>query len=169
MDLKKFAHEIDVTTADFYAKYKSLGDNVASKRAGAEAWTPKEIIGHLIDSASNNHQRYVRLQITDNLEFPGYGSDNLKWVAVQQCNEMKFSDLLLLWRQYNILLAHIIKNTDPAKLDNCWNRRGEQAGQIDPEHEGEKVPLKDLFDSYIKHLINHLNQFEETLAKTGVK
>ncbi|MDD5312131.1 MAG: hypothetical protein PHO26_03715 [Dehalococcoidia bacterium] len=163
--LKDKSSEIISITNNFYNKYKNLDEKITSGRLGAATWTLKEIIGHLIDSATNNHQRFVRLQIADNLEFPGYGSDNLKWVAIQKCNEMNFSDLFLLWRQYNILLSHIVKNIDPGKLENCWIRRGEQVAPIDPERDGEKVPLEDLITGYIKHIQNHLNQFEETLAR----
>lgn len=159
--LKDKSSEIISITNNFYNKYKNLDEKITSGRLAAATWTLKEIIGHLIDSATNNHQRFVRLQITDNLEFPGYGRDNLKWVAIQKCNEMKFSDLLLLWRQYNILLAHIVKNMEAAKLGNCWVSRGEQIASGD----GEKVALRDLIAGYTKHLQNHVNQFEETLAR----
>jgi len=46
-----------------------------------DKWSPKEIIGHLIDSASNNHQRFVRAQFTDELIFAGYEQEG--WVRVQ--------------------------------------------------------------------------------------
>jgi hypothetical protein len=35
-------------------------------------WSAREVIGHLIDSAANNHQRFVRAQFRDDLVFPGY-------------------------------------------------------------------------------------------------
>jgi hypothetical protein len=32
----------------------------SEERPAPERWTKKEVVGHLIDSASNNHQRFVR-------------------------------------------------------------------------------------------------------------
>jgi hypothetical protein len=42
-------------------------------------WTRKQLLGHLIDSASNNYQRFVRLQQGNLVGFPGY--DQEFWVA----------------------------------------------------------------------------------------
>ena len=50
----------------------AMDEERATIRPGAGKWSPKEIIGHLIDSASNNHQRFVRAQFTDDLVFSGY-------------------------------------------------------------------------------------------------
>jgi hypothetical protein len=164
-DLRDRSNEIISITDNFYNRHKDLDEEVTSRRLEADTWSLKEILGHLIDSTSNNHQRFVRLQIVDTLEFPGYGRDNLKWVEIQKCSELNFSDLLLLWRQYNILLAHIIKNIDELKLGNYWVSVGEQVALNDLDRDEEKVTLKDLIAGYIKHLRNHLKQFEEVLEK----
>ncbi len=49
--------------------------------AAIERWTKKEVLGHLIDSASNNHQRFVRGQIAVRQDFPGYEQE--QWVRIQ--------------------------------------------------------------------------------------
>ena len=46
--------------------------NNADVKLGPDKWTLKEMVAHLIDSASNNHQRFVRLQIGHEISFPGY-------------------------------------------------------------------------------------------------
>src|SRR4051812_3645052 len=65
-------------------------------------WSPKEIIGHLIDSASNNHQRFVRAQFTDDLVFPGYEQES--WVRAQKYSEEPWPLLVVLWRSFNLHL-----------------------------------------------------------------
>jgi hypothetical protein len=62
-------------------------------------WSPREIIGHLIDSASNNHQRFVRAQFTDDLVFAGYEQEG--WVRVQNYQGEDWTELVQLWRLYN--------------------------------------------------------------------
>jgi len=135
----------------FYSKYKDLDNEITSKRSGADSWTLKEIIGHLIDSASNNHQRFVRLQIVDELIFPGYGKDNSKWLEIEKYNELNFSDIILLWKQYNVLIGNIIKEIDESKLGNYWRKP-----------DGDKITLKDLMIDYVRHIKDHIKQFEET-------
>jgi hypothetical protein len=136
-----------------YNKYKDLDNEIASKRPGNNKWTLNEIIGHLIDSASNNHQRFVRLQITKELAFPDYSLDNAKWLEVQRYNDLPFSDISLLWRQYNVLLGNLIRNVDDSKLENYW------------ELNGDKITLRDLMIDYVRHLKDHLRHFERTFEE----
>ena len=152
--MENVVNELNSAVNAFYQKYKDLDNEISSKRPAADTWTPKEIIGHLIDSASNNHQRFVRLQIVDELTFPGYGKDNSKWLEIQKYNEMNFSDIMLLWKQYNVLIGHIIKVADESKLENRWINS-----------EGDKKALRDLMTDYLRHLKDHLKHFEETLQE----
>jgi hypothetical protein len=142
----------------FYSKYKDLNDEITSKRSGNwpanGKWTLKEILGHLIDSASNNHQRFVRLQIVDELIFPGYGKDNSKWLEIEKYNELNFSDIILLWKQYNVLIGNIIKGADEGKLENYWIKS-----------DGDKITLRDLMIDYVRHLKEHVKHFEQTLEE----
>ena len=136
---------------DFYQKYDDLTDEITLRSPGNGEWNLKEIIGHLIDSACNNHQRFVRLQIVDELVFPDYGRDNSRWIQIAGYNELEFQDILLLWKQYNIVIGNIIKEVDNDKLDNCWVING------------DRVPLKFLMTDYLRHVRDHVKQFEETL------
>jgi len=146
--------ELNSIINDFYNKYKGLDNEIASKRPGTDRWTLKEIVGHLIDSASNNHQRFVRLQIVDELIFPGYGKDNSKWLEIEKYNELNFYDIISLWKQYNILIGNIIKETDEGKLENYWIKS-----------DGDKITLKDLMIDYVRHMREHVKHFEETLKE----
>jgi hypothetical protein len=152
--MENVCNELNSVVNAFYNKYKDLDNEITSKRLGADTWTLKEIIGHLIDSASNNHQRFVRLQIVDELIFPGYGKDNSKWLEIQKYNEMNFADIILLWQQYNILIGNIIKRADVSKLENRWINS-----------EGDKKALRDLMIDYVRHLKDHTQHFEQTLQE----
>jgi len=64
------------------ARWGGLSEEILTFRPSGDAWSVKEIIGHLIDSASNNHQRFVRLQLVKQLTFPDYGPNNIHWVRI---------------------------------------------------------------------------------------
>ena len=133
-------------------RWRSLPEQSITFRPSEDAWSVKEIIGHLIDSASNNHQRFVRLQIVDRLDFPDYGDENVNWVKIQNYQVQKWEELIDLWRYFNRHLAHTISSVDPAYLTHFW--------QVDAD---TRFTLFELMTDYLRHLELHLNQIAETL------
>jgi len=107
-------------------------------------WSPRQIIGHLIDSACNNHQRFVRLQIDREMHLPGY--KQTEWVAVQHYAERPWKDLLNLWEGLNRHLVHVIAHTQKSHLAHEW---------ITPDG---AWTLGFLIEDYIAHMGHHLLQ-----------
>jgi len=87
---------------------RGISDKDAAHAATPGKWSPAEIIGHLIDSAANNHQRFVRAQESSALAFPPYAQDH--WVAAQQYSRRPWNDLVSFWHAYNQHLAHVIEH-----------------------------------------------------------
>lgn len=108
-------------------------------------WSRKEVLGHLIDSASNNHQRFVRASLQPSLDFPGYDQDGN--TGVQAPQEADWGLLISLWSSYNRYLAHVIARLSPEKLDTQC-RIGT----------GKPVTLAFLANDYLRHLLHHLEQ-----------
>ena len=102
--LKSFLDEQKEYLLESYAKLLLIGDGEASSKQDGK-WSKKEILGHLIDSASNNHQRFVRAQFKDDLVFPGY--DQNEWVRVQNYQYVNWFALVELWKGFNFLIAHL--------------------------------------------------------------
>src|SRR5438552_4401199 len=100
------AHDLRNTIDSVLPKLRAISDAMASEPRAVGKWSPKEIIGHLIDSASNNHQRFVRAQFTDDLIFAGYEQEG--WVRVQNYQKESWPDLVQLWRLYNQHILHLI-------------------------------------------------------------
>lgn len=133
-------------------RWRALPDQTLTFRPSEDAWSIKEITGHLIDSASNNHQRFVRLQLAEQLTFPDYGPDNNHWVRIQNYQDRTWEEILGLWRHFNIQLAHIIRSVDPACLSHVW--------KVDLK---SSFTLFDLMTDYLRHLEVHLDQITDTL------
>lgn len=127
-------------------------------------WSPKEIIGHLIDSAANNHQRFVRAQFTDDLIFPGY--EQAEWVEVQQYNTRSWAELVALWRHYNLHLAHVMAAIPEAIKSKSRPRHNLQQLAWQTVAENEPVTLDYFMRDYVGHLRHHLDQIFLTEAAT---
>ena len=118
-----------------------------------DKWSKKEIIGHLIDSACNNQQKFVRTMAQPHLDFVGYEQSH--WVECQHYQQMNWVVLLDLWAAYNQHIAHIIQHVDPSLLDNTISING-----------SEKFTLRFIMSDYAQHLTHHLKQI---LPDAGLK
>lgn len=130
---------------------KKIDESIVSVKPDPAKWSIQEILGHLIDSAANNHQRFIRAQEVDTLIFPKYEQDH--WVRVQEYNESSWTDLIQLWRLYNLHLARVIARLPKEKLAmEC------KIGPYEP------VSLEYIAKDYVVHLKHHLKQIEEKSA-----
>jgi DinB superfamily len=128
------AHRLfDITEAD------------SEVRPAPGKWSKKEIIGHLIDSASNNHQRFVRAQETPGVSSPFYSQDF--WVESQSYQSEPWKTLVALWTTYNTHLVHLIAHV-PAGRENNLITVGDN----------KPVTLKWLAEDYVKHAQHHLEE-----------
>jgi len=116
----------------------------ASLRPGPGKWSLQQIVGHLIDSANNNLQRLIRLQLEAELVFPGYRQDD--WVRLQCYDRMAWADVVGLWVALNRQLAHAIEHADRSCMGNVWL------------YEGERLTLGFILTDYMRHLRHHLRQ-----------
>jgi DinB superfamily len=108
-------------------------------------WSRKQVMGHLIDSASNNHQRFVRAVLQDSLDFPAYDQDGN--IRVQAPQDADWALLVSLWATYNRYLAHVISRLPASKLDTVC-----RIGANKP------VTLGFIAEDYLTHLLHHLRQ-----------
>ena len=108
-------------------------------------WSRKEILGHLIDSAANNHQRFVRGQLDRDLALPGYAQE--KWVETERFEDREWSDLTQFWLAYNRHLLHLMTHVPRERLDATIRIGGD-----------EPVSLEFVMVDYVRHLKHHLEQ-----------
>jgi hypothetical protein len=119
-------------------------------------WSPKEIIGHLIDSASNNHQRFVRAQFTDDLVFVGYEQEG--WVRVQDYQNEDWAELVQLWRLYNQHILHLMSLVPEETRMKLRYKHNLHQIASDSLSENEPVTLDWFMRDYVEHMKKHLRQ-----------
>ena len=120
----------------------------AERAAREGGWSRKEILGHLIDSALNNHQRFVRAALDGFYEGPSYEQDG--WVAMHGYRSMDWSTLLEHWRSQNDLLSEVVERIPDTRSDTAC-----RVGDSNP------VTLRFLVEDYLVHLVHHVKQILE--------
>jgi hypothetical protein len=125
-------------------KLRGITEENAGKPALKGGWSPKQLIGHLIDSAANNHQRFVRGTLQGVYEGPGYAQDD--WVNLQDYQRQKWADILVLWSAYNRHLAHLITQM-PEDKAGATCKIG-----------SSEYTLGYVVNDYVDHMLGHLKQ-----------
>lgn len=141
----QIADELTQIVQSAAERLRSISAAEAGFKPSDDRWSKKEVIGHLIDSAANNHQRFVRAQYASDFVSPPY--DQEKWIKLQDYNSTSWPDLKELWRLYNLHLAHVIRLIPAGKLGiKC------AIGDKEP------MSLGNLIDQYLVHLKHHLDK-----------
>jgi hypothetical protein len=154
-EFEKLVKEITRLISEWENKLMSLPEDVITHRRNSQNRTIKQIVGHLVDSASNNTHRTVHLQYRETpLDFPNYATfgNNDKWIAIQNYQDENWTYLVQLWKFSILHFAHVIQQINPEKLGNVW-----LGG------EDEKVTLKEMVEYFLPHLKLHLGEIEELI------
>ena len=149
--VQAIADELTRTVDEAARRLRAVDESAAAAKPRPEAWSVKEIVGHLVDSAANNLQRFVRAQQVAELTLPGYDQD--AWVRAQDYQGRPWCDLLEVWILSNHHLSHAIRRI-PASALAVPCRIGAD----------EPVTLRFLVEDYVVHVRHHLRQIDERLA-----
>ncbi len=135
---------------------KSLSEDTLMNKRNSQDRTIKQIVGHMVDSASNNTHRIIHLQYRDNpLSFPNYATNgnNDRWIAIQDYQHEDWNNLIQHWKYSHLHLVHIIGNVNTDKLNNEWISESEYGN----------VSLKEMIIDFIRHFELHLGEIDELL------
>ncbi len=136
---------IDTETANLQA----VTEEKAAAKPGPEHWSRKQELGHLIDSAANNHVRIVRAAL--DAEFRGPSYDQQGWVRAHAYQDLPWPSLVDFWSRYNALLAHVIEGIPGERL---------KAPCIITGH--APLTLEGLIEDYMAHIRHHLDHILKT-------
>jgi hypothetical protein len=154
--MKDFLEDFRQTIENSADRLLSIPSSASATAPATGKWSPREVIGHLIDSASNNHQRFVRAQFIEDLEFNGY--EQAEWVDVQGYKEESWEQLIQLWKLYNLHLLHLINRISVEQLTK--QRRKHNLHQIAWQTVPMEQPatLEYFIRDYLGHLKHHVRQ-----------
>lgn len=144
-------------TAEWEPKLLGLTKDIITNRRNSQNRTIKQIIGHMVDSATNNTHRVVHLQYQKSpLQYPNYATDgnNDRWITIQNYQNEDWENLVQLWKYSNVHYVHVVTQVDRTKLNNTW-----EAGT------GKFVSLKEMITDYLRHFKLHLDEIDELINK----
>ena len=149
--MKDIAQQLRSIISMVEPRLSRMNHDALGFKPASQEWSKKEILGHLIDSAANNHQRFVRAVNKVAAQFPTY--DQNEWVRIQKYNERPWPSLVALWSAYNNHLSHVIECIpEDAESSPC------NIGKENP------VPLDFVIRDYLRHLRDHLRDILEPQA-----
>ena len=151
--MKSTANHLRELIAQVLPSLQNINDAEASLKPRPGKWSKKEILGHLIDSACNNQQKFVRMMAQPHLEFVGYAQNH--WVSAQNYQKADWLSLITFWQVYNLHLAHVIENVNEKVVQNTIMIEG--TGPF---------TLEFIMKDYAEHLKHHLHQI---LPDVGLK
>ena len=147
---RELAGRIRAIVAREEQRLRAIPPESAARPGAPGKWSPSQVLGHLIDSAANNHQRFVRCQIQGHLVISGYTQG--EWVATQAYHEEPWGDLIGLWTAFNAHLAHVVQHMPDAALSHTC-----AIIAVDGQP-GPAISLEALVVDYLRHLEHHLQQ-----------
>ena len=154
-EFEPVAEEVLRLVAEWEPKLLALPEELISVKRNKQGRTIRQIVGHMVDSASNNTHRMVHLQYRKcPLDFPNYATEgnNDRWIAIQNYQEEDWGILVMLWEYSNLHVVHVIKNINPGKLENEWIASP-----------GNFIPLSEMVVDYLRHFKLHLGEIDEII------
>ena len=154
--MRELAEKLKETVSAAEAELRAIPEATAERRPAPGKWSSKEVLGHLIDSAANNHGRFVRGAIEEDLVFPGYAQE--EWVAVQDYQHRRWDELVTLWTSYNLHLSRVIAGIPEDAMTRLRAKHNFDhiAWKLVPA--SEPSSLEYFVRDYIAHLNHHLKQ-----------
>ena len=152
---KTISQELGKWIGEWEPKLLSLPTGTLMDRHNKQGRNIKQIIGHMVDSASNNTHRIVHLQYAPTpLVFPDYASfgNNDKWIAIQNYLDEDWGELVQLWKCCNLHVAHVVCHINPSCLDNAWI-----------SGPGQEITLNEMVADFPRHFELHLGEISELI------
>ena len=153
---QQFLEDFRDTIVSAKARLSEISQAQSREKSSPDEWSPVEVLGHLIDSAANNHQRFVRAQFTDDLEFSGYEQE--QWVNSQKYRDESWSEVIQLWSSYNLHLLHVVSVIPEDVLTKARARHTLDQIAFNLVDKSDPATLEYLIRDYLVHLRHHLDQ-----------
>ena len=157
-EAESITREIISLVENWEPRLSELENSILTLRRNNQNRTIKQILGHLIDSTSNNTHRVVHLHYQKcPFEFPNYATfgNNDRWIAIQNYQDENWHTMVQLWKYSLLHFCHLIRNIDDSKLDNEWISGPDQ-----------RITLKTMIADFPRHLKLHLSEINNLIIST---
>ena len=151
----KISEQLSELVEKWESKLNGLDETIISYRYNGQNRSIKQIIGHMVDSASNNTHRIIHLQYQESpINFPDYANlgNNDRWISIQNYQGENWENLVQLWKYTHLHFAHVIEHVSNDKLENIWKSAL-----------GDNISLKAMVEDFPRHFLLHLNEIDELL------
>lgn len=153
---KQISEELRSSVSGWETKFKTLSESTISIPRNIQNRSVKQIIGHMIDSVSNNTHRIIHLQYQDSpFEFPNYATygNNDKWIEIQQYQNANWEELLQHWKYAHLHFAYVIQHINPEKLQNEW-----------VADDNKRITLEEMIEDFPRHFKLHIDEIVELIT-----
>jgi hypothetical protein len=135
-------------------RLQQLDGAASARRPDGGGWSPRQELGHLVDSAANNHRRVILGRLQHTLSFDGYDGD--AWVEAHAYQDRPWSDIITLWAAMNRHLAGAVALVPEADFTRAHHTHTLDVIGFRTYEPGASASLADLVDDYIDHLNHHV-------------
>ena len=152
---RKIADDILELLSSWEAVLKELPPALQSGPRNRQGRSVRQILGHMVDSASNNTHRIIHMHYQSSpVSYPDYANlgNNDRWIAIQNYQEEDWDLLVTLWTAVNRHIVHLIRQVDESKLEQVWTSAL-----------GEEVTLQDMISDYPRHFKLHLDEIKKLI------
>ena len=153
--------ELSTLITSWEKKLASLPEATISKRINSQGRTIRQILGHMVDSASNNTHRVIHMHYQSSpVKYPDYANlgNNDRWIAIQNYQQEDWAELVKLWAAINRHFVHLIAQVDEGKLNQQWISAL-----------NEKISLREMIDDYPGHFKLHLNEISALINQLTIE
>ena len=147
--------ELENLTGEWEPILSALPEETISLRTNSQGRSIRQILGHMVDSASNNTHRVIHMHYQESpVNYPDYANlgNNDRWIAIQNYQEEDWNRLIRLWVAVNQHFIHVIRQIEESKLDQQWTSAL-----------NETVNLREMVNDYPRHFKLHLNEISELI------
>lgn len=158
---REIGDELGKLISEWEVKLAAMPENIITNRFNRQGRSIRQIVGHMVDSASNNIHRVIHMHYqTSPINYPDYANlgNNDRWIAIQNFQEENWNELVQLWASSNRHMVHLIKQVDESKMDRFWITAL-----------NEQVTLREMITDYPRHFKLHLDEISALTNQPSIE
>ncbi len=161
VEFQQISENLSTLISAWEAKLAALPEGTITNRKNSQNRSIRQIVGHMVDSATNNTHRLVHMHYQKSpVNYPDYANlgNNDRWIAIQNFQEEDWGELVRLWAAVNRHMVHLIRHVDESKLNQHWISALK-----------ERVTLREMIADYPRHFKLHLNEISALINQLTIE